>query len=130
MKNGWQEHVLVAGGAGFLGSHLCERLVERGALVVCIDNLQTGRRQNLHRLARRPNFEFIHADIVQPLPEKLLKRRFDRVYNLACAASPPLYQLDPEHTLMTSVAGTRHLLRLAEASGARFLQASTSEIYG
>jgi UDP-glucuronate decarboxylase len=124
------KRVLVAGGAGFLGSHLCERLVAEGAQVTCLDNLQTGRRENLKRLRREPRFEFIEADIVDTLPAGLKRRKFDEVYNLACAASPPLYQRDPEHTLMTSVLGTRHLLRLAEACDARFLISSTSEVYG
>jgi UDP-glucuronate decarboxylase len=124
------KRVLVAGGAGFLGSHLCERLVAEGAQVTCLDNLQTGRQENLKQLRREARFEFIEHDIVEPLPAKLKRRKFDEIYNLACAASPPLYQLDPEHTLLTSVLGTRHLLQLAEASGARFLISSTSEVYG
>jgi len=130
MKNAPRKTILVAGGAGFLGSHLCERLIADGAQVVCLDNLQTGRRENLARLAGREGFELIEADVIDPLPAKLARMTFDRIYNLACAASPPLYQADPEHTLMTSVVGAQRLLKLAEASGARFLQASTSEIYG
>lgn len=130
MRNGRQQQLLVAGGAGFLGSHLCEKLIDQGARVVCIDNFETGDRSNLRRLLRSGNFELIEGDIIDPLPPKLLKRRFDRIYNLACAASPPLYQADPEHTLLTSVVGTRQLLRLAADTGARVLQSSTSEIYG
>ena len=130
MQNGRQKEVLVAGGAGFLGSHLCERLVEEGARVVCLDNFLTGDRANLRRLSRKPGFELIEADIVDPLPAKVLKRSFDQIYNLACAASPPLYQADPEHTMLTSVLGTHRLLRLAEACGARLLLSSTSEVYG
>lgn len=130
MQNGRQQEVLVAGGAGFLGSHLCERLMDEGAKVVALDNLQTGDRANLRGLLRRPGFEFVQADIVDPLPAKVLKRKFDRIYNLACAASPPLYQADPEHTMLTSVLGTHRLLRLAEQTGARFLLSSTSEVYG
>lgn len=130
MPNGRQKEVLVAGGAGFLGSHLCERLVEAGANVVCLDNFLTGDRANLRRLSRRANFELVEADVVDPLPAKVLKRSFDRIYNLACAASPPLYQADPEHTMLTSVLGTHRLLRLAEACGARLLLSSTSEVYG
>ena len=130
MKNGRQLQVLVAGGAGFLGSHLCERLVHEGAHVVCLDNLQTGKRENLSRLQRRDEFEFVKADIVEPLPARIIGRKFDRIYNLACAASPPLYQADPEHTMLTSVLGTQRLLRFAEATGARFLISSTSEVYG
>lgn len=130
MKNGHRKTILVAGGAGFLGSHLCERLIAEGARVVCLDNFLTGRRENLARLERMDDFELIKADVVDPLPAKLARRRFDRIYNLACAASPPLYQADPEHTLLTSVLGTQRLLKLAQASGARLLMASTSEIYG
>jgi UDP-glucuronate decarboxylase len=125
-----QKLILVAGGAGFLGSHLCERLIEEGSKVVCLDNLQTGDRANLARLQRSADFEFVKADIVDPLPPHVAKRKFDRIYNLACAASPPLYQIDPEHTLLTSVLGAHRLLRLAEATGARFLISSTSEVYG
>jgi UDP-glucuronate decarboxylase len=125
-----ETRVLVAGGAGFLGSHLCERLIEQGARVVCLDNFLTGSRENLRRLERSDRFELVAADVVEPLPARLARRRFDAIYNLACAASPPLYQKDPEHTLLTSVVGSRRLLRLAEATGARFLLASTSEVYG
>jgi UDP-glucuronate decarboxylase len=130
MKTARQKQILVAGGAGFLGSHLCERLIDEGARVVCLDNFLTGRRENLERLELESGFELIEHDIVEPLPPKLMRRRFDRIYNLACAASPPLYQADPEHTLMTSVLGVRHLLKLAETCGARFLLSSTSEVYG
>jgi UDP-glucuronate decarboxylase len=129
MKNGRAKQVLVAGGAGFLGSHLCEALIAEGCLVVCLDNFLTGQARNLAGLANEPRFELIEADVVNPLPPRA-RRRFDLVYNLACAASPPLYQADPEHTLMTSVLGTRHLLQLCETTGARFLLASTSEVYG
>ena len=123
---------LVAGGAGFIGSHLCAELLSQGKHVVCLDNLQTARASNLRLLEDHPNFEFVRADIVDPLPASILDRadRFERVYNLACAASPPQYQADPEHTMLTCVLGTSHLLRLAEAAGARFLLTSTSEVYG
>ena len=130
MTNGHRKKALVAGGAGFLGSHLCERLIAQGLDVVCIDNLQTGCLENLDALARDPRFEMIEADIVDPLPAAVRRQRFDHVYNFACAASPPRYQLDPEHTLLTNVLGTRHLLQLAEKAGARFLLTSTSEVYG
>src|SRR5690606_5285729 len=124
------QHVLVAGGAGFLGSHLCDRLLAEGARVVCLDNLLTGGLGNLEGALGHPHFEFVQADVVSPLPATVTRRRFDRIYNLACAASPPLYQANPEHTLMTSVLGTKHLLDLAQEKGARFLLSSTSEIYG
>jgi len=125
-----QKTILVTGGAGFLGSHLCERLIAEGARVVCLDNFLTGNRANLRKLQRNPRFELVEADIVDPLPARVSQRSFDEIYNLACAASPPLYQADPEHTLMTSVLGTHHLLKLAHACGARFLLTSTSEVYG
>jgi nucleoside-diphosphate-sugar epimerase/spore maturation protein CgeB len=127
-----QPLTLVAGGAGFIGSHLCAELLARGKQVVCLDNLQTARPSNLRLLENHPNFEFIEADIVNPLPREILYRagRFERVYNLACAASPPQYQADPEHTMLTCVVGTDNLLRLAESAGARFLLTSTSEVYG
>jgi UDP-glucuronate decarboxylase len=130
MRDGRQQQVLVAGGAGFLGSHLCERLVETGARVVCLDSFLTGDRNNLRRLAGEPDFEVVEADVVDPLPTKVLRRRFDQIYNLACAASPPIYQADPEHTLLTSVLGTQRLLRFAADTGARLLLSSTSEVYG
>lgn len=123
---------LVAGGAGFIGSHLCAALLARGEHVLCLDNLQTAHPANLRELERHPRFEFIRADIVDDLPESVLTRarRIERIYNLACAGSPPQYQADPEHTMLTNVVGTDHLLRLAEVSGARFLLTSTSEVYG
>lgn len=130
MRDGRQFDILVAGGAGFLGSHLCERLIEMGHRVVCLDNFQTGDRANLARVMRLGSFELLEADIVEPLPARLTRRRFDRIYNLACAASPPLYQADPEHTMLTSVLGTQRLLRLAADTGARLLLSSTSEVYG
>ena len=121
MKNGKTRRVVVvAGGAGFLGSHLCDALLaEGGARVVCVDNYRTGRRENLRHLSREPRFDLLEADVVGPLPPRL---RADAVFNLACAASPPLYQADPEHTMLTNVLGTRNLLRLAEASGAKLGQ--------
>jgi UDP-glucuronate decarboxylase len=132
MKNGKSKHVLVAGGAGFLGSHLCDALLSEGAHVIALDNFQTGRKQNLRHLEREPRFDLIDSDIIKPLPARLRSKRvkFDEVFNLACAASPPHYQADPEHTMLTSVVGTHNLLTFAEAIGARFFLASTSEIYG
>jgi UDP-glucuronate decarboxylase len=119
--------VLVAGGAGFIGSHLCEAMIAEGARVICLDSLLTGRVENIDGLMREPRFEFLRADVIDKLPCRL---RVDAVLNLACAASPPRYQADPVHTLMTSVVGTRNLLGLAEDCAARFMLASTSEVYG
>jgi UDP-glucuronate decarboxylase len=123
---------LVAGGAGFIGSHLCRALIDRGHEVLCLDNLQTARPSNLRALEVLPGFRFVEADIVNPLPAEVTAQaaHITRVYNLACAASPPQYQADPEHTMLTNVVGTHHLLRLAEKAGARFLLTSTSEVYG
>ena len=122
-----RKNILVAGGAGFLGSHLCERLVSEGHRVYCVDNLQTGTVDNLGSLKRESRFSFIEHDIREPLSETF---RVDRIYNLACPASPLHYQADPIHTLMTCVAGTRNLLEYATHAKATFLQASTSEVYG
>ena len=119
--------VLVAGGAGFIGSHLCEALLAGGAEVLCVDSFRTGRPENVAHLATHPRFDLLRADVVAPLPAHL---RADAVFNLACAASPPHYQADPVHTMLTSVMGTRNLLALAADQGARFVQASTSEVYG
>ncbi len=121
------ETALVAGGAGFLGSHLCDRLIADGCRVICLDNFLTGSAENLRQPQASPRFTLIEHDVCNPLPDKLSA---DVVYNLACAASPPRYQADPVHTLMTSVVGTLNLLAVAERSGARFVQASTSEVYG
>jgi UDP-glucuronate decarboxylase len=123
---------LVAGGAGFIGSHLVAKLLDDGHEVICLDNLQTARPSNLRLLETRPGFRFVEADIVSPLPAAVTNEagRLTRIYNLACAASPPQYQADPEHTMLTNVVGTNHLLRLAEKAGARLLLTSTSEVYG
>lgn len=118
---------LVAGGAGFVGSHLCDELLANGHHVICLDSLLTGRMSNIAALENHPGFRFIERDIIEPLQ---IPGRIDRVYNLACPASPPHYQADPVHTMLTCVVGTRNLLALAEQHGARFLQASTSEVYG
>lgn len=126
--------VLVTGGAGFLGSHLCDRLVEAGDLVLCLDNLQTGCRENVAHLLEHPSFTFVEADVTEPLvlpsDGSIEKLGLDEIYNLACPASPPRYQEDPVRTLMTSVLGASHVLDLARRTGARVLQASTSEVYG
>jgi UDP-glucuronate decarboxylase len=122
-----QKTILVAGGAGFVGSHLCDALIGQGHYVICLDSFITGRPENILPLENHPRFESIEHDICAPVR---IGRRLDEIYNLACPASPPHYQADPIHTMMTSVAGTGQLLRLAERHGARFLQASTSEVYG
>jgi UDP-glucuronate decarboxylase len=132
MKPGGGQVALVAGGAGFIGSHLCERLVAAGADVLCIDNFITGRRANVEHLIGHPRFALVEHDVIDPLPPAVTGGRSPPsfIYNLACAASPPHYQEDPEHTMLSNVMGTRNLLRLAEQSGARLLLASTSEVYG
>ena len=122
-----EQVALVTGGAGFIGSNLCGRLLDEGARVVCLDNLITGRRENLAHLAGNPRFELIEHDVIDAFPAGLEPTR---IYHLACPASPPHYQADPEHTLITNVVGTRNALRLAEATGARLLLTSTSEVYG
>ncbi|RWB79241.1 MAG: SDR family oxidoreductase [Mesorhizobium sp.] len=118
---------LVAGGAGFLGSHLCEALLRDGYRVICVDNFLTGRMENISSLVGQARFRLIEQDVCIPLE---LGEAVDRVFNLACAASPPRYQADPIHTTRTCVIGTLNLLELAASNGARFLQASTSEVYG
>ena len=117
--------ILVTGGAGFLGSHLCERLLNQGHEVLCLDNFFTGRRKNVAHLAENPNFELIRHDVVDPF-----KFEVDRIYNLACPASPVHYQYNPIKTVKTSVMGAINCLGLAKRVGARILQASTSEVYG
>jgi UDP-glucuronate decarboxylase len=119
--------VLVAGGAGFIGSHLCAALIERGYSVICLDSFLTGMPENIRELEPGHRFKLLHADVIEPMPDWV---RPQAIFNLACAASPPHYQADPVHTMMTSVVGTRNLLALATNVGARFLLASTSEVYG
>lgn len=119
--------VLVAGGAGFIGSHLCERLLREGHAVECVDNLVTGRRQNVAHLLDWPGFTFTERDVIEPFEPAALP---DRIYHLASPASPPGYQRHPIATMRVNSEGTRRLLELAEATGARFLFASTSEAYG
>jgi UDP-glucuronate decarboxylase len=126
-RNAQRLTVLVAGGAGFLGSHLCETLLESGHRVICVDNFLTGRLENIGSLIGRPLFHLVEQDICEPIE---LGERVDRIFNMACAASPPRYQADPVHTTRTCVIGTLNLLDLAVSNGARFLQASTSEVYG
>ena len=117
--------ILITGGAGFLGSHLCERLLNQGHEVLCLANFFTGRRKNVAHLAENPNFELIRHDVVDPF-----KFEVDRIYNLACPASPVHYQYNPIKTVKTSVMGAINCLGLAKRVGARILQASTSEVYG
>ena len=116
---------LITGGAGFLGSHLCERLLERGEEVICMDNFFTGRKSNVEHLLGNPKFELMRHDVVDPF-----KAEVDRIYNLACPASPIHYQHNPIKTVKTSVVGAINCLGLAKRVGARVLQASTSEVYG
>lgn len=119
------KRILVTGGAGFIGSHLCEKLLERGNEVICLDNLFTGRKENIEHLMDNPHFEFVRHDVIEPVYVEC-----DQIYNLACPASPPHYQYDPIKTAKTSVFGALHLLGLAKRCHARILQASTSEVYG
>ncbi len=116
---------LVTGGAGFLGSHLCDRLLKDGHEVICIDNLFTGRKSNIGHLLTNPRFEFVRHDVIDPF-----KFEVDQIYNLACPASPPHYQYNPIKTIKTSVMGSINCLGLAKRLRARVFQASTSEVYG
>ena len=117
--------ILITGGAGFIGSHLCERLLGEGNEVLCLDNFFTGRRENIFHLLDNPRFELIRHDVTEPI---LLE--VDQIYNLACPASPVHYQYNPVKTVKTSVMGTINMLGLAKRVRARILQASTSEVYG
>jgi UDP-glucuronate decarboxylase len=117
--------ILVTGGAGFLGSHLCERLLSEGHDVICVDNFYTGTKENIMHLLPNPKFELMRHDVTFPLYVEV-----DQIYNLACPASPVHYQSDPVQTTKTSVHGAINMLGLAKRTGARILQASTSEVYG
>jgi len=119
------KRVLVTGGAGFLGSHLCDRLADRGNEVICLDNFFTGDKRNVTHLLGRPNVELMRHDVTFPLYVEV-----DEIYNLACPASPIHYQHDPVQTTKTSVHGAINMLGLAKRTGAKILQASTSEVYG
>ncbi|AGA80011.1 UDP-glucuronic acid decarboxylase family protein [Echinicola vietnamensis] len=119
------KRILVTGGSGFLGSHLCDRLLKEGNEVLCVDNLFTGRKSNIHHLLDEKNFEFLRHDITFPLYVEV-----DEIYNLACPASPVHYQFDPVQTAKTSVIGAINMLGLAKRLKVRILQASTSEVYG
>ena len=120
-----QKRILITGGAGFLGSHLCDRLVDEGHEVLCLDNFFTGGKRNITHLLGRPNFELIRHDLVQPIFLEV-----DEIYNLACPASPIHYQYNPVKTVKTNVMGAINMLGLAKRVKAKILQASTSEIYG
>lgn len=120
-----RKRIAVTGGAGFLGSHLCDRLIQEENDVICIDNLFTGRKDNIRHLMDNPYFEFIHHDVTEPLYVEV-----DQIYNLACPASPIHYQYNPIKTAKTSVMGSLNCLGLAKRCNARVLQASTSEVYG
>ena len=120
-----RKRVLVTGGAGFIGSHLCERLLELGYEVICMDNLFTGQKDNIRHLLNNPYFEFIRKDVTEDIQVEC-----DQIYNLACPASPIHYQYDPIKTIKTSFIGALHVLGLAKRCNATVLQASTSEVYG
>ena len=119
------QRILVTGGAGFLGSHLCERLVDDGHDVICLDNFFTSQKSNVSHLLGRPNFELLRHDVTLPIFLEV-----DQIYNLACPAAPGHYQYNPIKTIKTSVMGAINLLGMAKRCGARILQASTSEVYG
>lgn len=119
------KRILITGGAGFLGSHLCDRMIDAGNEVTCLDNYFTGRRQNITHLLDHPNFELLRHDIIDPI-----KLEVDQIYNLACPASPIHYQYNAIKTMKTSVMGAINMLGLARRTKARILQASTSEVYG
>lgn len=119
------KRVLVSGGAGFIGSHLCKRLIDDGCYVICLDNLFTGSKRNIASLMNHPNFEFVEHDVTLPYEVDV-----DEIYNLACPASPIHYQHDPIKTIKTSFLGALHMLGIAKRCNAKILQASTSEVYG
>ena len=125
MREANQTHILVTGGAGFLGSHLCERLLREGNEVLCVDNFYTGTKRNVAPLVENPNFELLRHDITFPLYVEV-----DKIYNLACPAAPIHYQNDPVQTTKVNVHGSINMLGLAKRVKARILQASTSEVYG
>jgi Nucleoside-diphosphate-sugar epimerases len=120
-----RKRILITGGAGFIGSHLCERLLEEGNEVICVDNFFTGSKENIKHLLGNPYFEVLRHDITFPLYVEV-----DEIYNLACPASPIHYQFDPVQTTKTSVMGAINMLGLAKRLKIRILQASTSEVYG
>lgn len=121
------KRIIVTGGAGFIGSHLCEFLLSKGEYVICIDNLFTGRKENIKHLIDNENFEFREHDIIDPI---FFEQKIDQVYNLACPASPPNYQVNAIRTVKANTIGVINMLGLSKKHGARILQASTSEVYG
>lgn len=119
--------IIVTGGAGFIGSNLCHRLINEDNKVICIDNLFTGNKENIKDLCENPNFVFINHNVIYPIE---IKGEIDQIYHLACPASPPKYQIDPVYTAKTNFMGTLNMLELAKKKNARILLTSTSEIYG
>ena len=119
--------ILITGGAGFIGSNLCKRLLNEGNKIICVDNLYTGLMRNIEPLMKNPNFKFIKHNIIEPLN---IEEKLDQIYNLACPASPPHYQKDPIFTINTCYIGMSNMLALARKNNCKILQASTSEVYG
>ena len=126
MAGNKQKNILVTGGAGFIGSHLCKYLIDLGQKVVCLDNLFTGSLSNIQEIYNHPNFEFVNHDITEPY----FRENIDEIYNLACPASPIHYQFNPIKTVKTCTIGVINMLGLAKKNNAKILQASTSEVYG
>ena len=126
MEENKQKNILVTGGAGFIASHLCKALIDKGHKIICLDNLFTGSLDNISDLINHPNFEFIHHDIIEPF----YRDNIDEIYNLACPASPIHYQSNPIRTVKTCTVGVINMLGLAKKNNAKILQASTSEVYG
>ena len=126
MEENKKKNILVTGGAGFIGSHLCKKLVNLGHNVICLDNLFTGSKDNIFELQNHPNFEFVNHDIIKPYH----RENIDEIYNLACPASPIHYQYNPIKTVKTCTLGVINMLGLAKKNNAKILQASTSEVYG
>jgi UDP-glucuronate decarboxylase len=119
--------ILITGGAGFIGTNLCKKLLKEGNKVICVDNLYTGQMRNIQPLMSNPNFQFINHNIIEPLK---IKDNIDQIYNLACPASPPHYQKDPIFTINTCYIGMTNMLELAKKNKCKILQSSTSEVYG